>query len=109
MRLIDLNPSFVGCGGEGVTRDGQPVLRRGGIGLALDCPCGCGQGLFIPFANPIDGGPNEQPKGWQRTGETFESLSLRPSVLRVKWKDASGAEHGCGWHGFITNGEVTTV
>ncbi len=34
---------------------------------------------------------------WQRTGETFETLTLSPSV------DASRA--GC-WHGFITNGEV---
>ena len=34
---------------------------------------------------------------WHRTGETFETLSLSPSV------DASA--FGC-WHGFITNGEV---
>jgi hypothetical protein len=35
---------------------------------------------------------------WQRTGDTFETLSLSPSV------DASRA--GC-WHGFLTNGAIT--
>jgi uncharacterized protein DUF6527 len=34
---------------------------------------------------------------WTRTGDTFEMLTLSPSV------DASKA--GC-WHGFVTNGEV---
>jgi hypothetical protein len=32
---------------------------------------------------------------WQRTGETFETLTLTPSV------DCSAWGH---WHGFITNG-----
>jgi hypothetical protein len=70
------------------------------MALAFDCPCGCGDALCIPFANPIDGGPNEFPKGWQREGETFEALTLRPSILRMS---------GCRWHGFITNGEILTA
>jgi hypothetical protein len=108
MRLADLNPWFVGSGGEGVTRNGQPVPRRDGVGVGFDCPCGCDSPLFVPFANPLDGGPNEHPKGWQREGESFDALTLRPSILRVKWKDQSGREHGCGWHGFITNGDIQT-
>jgi hypothetical protein len=106
MKLTDLRPSFIGQGGEGITRDGQPVLRREGVGLACDCPCGCGSAMFIPFANPLDGGPNEHPKGWQREGDTFETLTLRPSIRRLKWTDTHGVEHGCGWHGFITNGDA---
>ncbi len=36
---------------------------------------------------------------WQRTGDTFETLTLTPSV--------DAASHGVGhWHGFITNGEI---
>jgi len=46
---------------------------------------------------------------WDRQGESFDTLTLRPSILRLKWKDRAGREHGCGWHGFITNGVVTSV
>ncbi len=35
---------------------------------------------------------------WTRAGETFDLLSLAPSV------DASKSGH---WHGFVTNGEVS--
>lgn len=34
---------------------------------------------------------------WERTGDTFDTLTLKPSIQRVG---------GCAWHGFITNGEV---
>ena len=37
---------------------------------------------------------------WQRTGDTFETLTLHPSILRSPQKG------GCGWHGWVTNGEV---
>lgn len=35
---------------------------------------------------------------WQRTGDTFETLSCIPSI------DASQSGH---WHGFITSGQIT--
>lgn len=69
------------------------------------------QRLGVAFANPIDGGapehlvPHHDGAGhliyaaapeWVRTGETFEALTLSPSVN-------AGPAH---WHGFITNGEV---
>ena len=38
-------------------------------------------------------------KGWMRTGDTFETLSLLPSVN-------AGAPH---WHGSITNGSLVTA
>lgn len=37
----------------------------------------------------------------KRVGDTFDILTLTPSILRIK--------PSCGWHGFITNGEVITV
>ena len=111
MRLTDLHPEFIAAGGEGVTREGQPVPKREGIGLIFECPCGGGDLCYVAFSNPLDGGPPYEPgrATWQRTGDTFETLTLRPSILRVKWRDTKGHEHGCGWHGFVTNGEVTTV
>jgi hypothetical protein len=106
MKLVDLNPRFVGAGGEGISdKDGNPSPARHGIGLLFTCPCGkCDEyhDCFVSFANQLDGGPplpDERPL-WQRTGDTFETLTLTPSILR------SVEKGGCGWHGFITNGEV---
>lgn len=107
MKLTDLNPRWVGAGGEGITQNGEAVPARHGVGISFDCPCGkCGIRCYVDFANPLDGGASlwdEYPThpAWQRTGETFKTLTLTPSILR------SRAKGGCGWHGFITNGEVT--
>lgn len=118
MKLTELDPSFVGMGGDGVTdREGRPVPRREGVALAFDCPLGASCSLSTPtykhrhvvnFANPLDGGPPVHPTVWHRTGDTFETLSLTPSILS---RQGPG---GCGWHGFIGSagaapGEVKTV
>lgn len=113
MKLIDLHPEFLGAGGEGISNaDGSPAVERVGVGVQFDCPCGCDSPCFVPFANPLDGcepihtGKNN---GWQRTGDTFENLTLTPSILRTRWTDSKGNEHGCGWHGFIRNGEIVNA
>jgi hypothetical protein len=87
------------------------------MGVNFTCPS-CGKTrLGVKFANPVDGRepfppqpepPNATPEQkettrqynlrWQRSGETFETLSISPSI------DASGIGH---WHGFITNGEIS--
>lgn len=136
MRLVDLHPQLLGSGGEGVSRqtgrpcpsctggvqpecatchgtgrEYEPAPRREGVGVIFDCPCGNhdeGHQCYVPFANPLDGGPPTDPGGWhgsggwQRTGDTFDTLTLTPSIYR---REDLG---GCGWHGFITNGEVTS-
>ena len=105
MKLTDLNPQWLGNGGEGITRNGEPVPYRPGVSLMFDCPCGkCGMPCAIPMNNPLDGGPPLNPDhGWDRIGEDFETLTLKPSILRTVKRG------GCGWHGFITNGEIITV
>ena len=110
MKLTSLNPTWVSSGGPGIYRKDPatgelvPTIERPGVGLMCDCPCGCDRTLYVPFRNPLDGGPPEEGYGaaWQRTGDTFETLSLTPSILRMD-KD------GCGWHGFVTQGMVRTV
>jgi hypothetical protein len=102
-RLVDLHPVWVGAGGEGIRNaDGSPAPARTGIGVSFDCPDGCGKHCFIPFENPLDGGPPIHPVSaqWKRTGDTFETLTLRPSLQRLG---------GCRWHGYITNGEAKAV
>lgn len=105
-QLVDLNPSWIGRGGEHVRdKDGNPVPERHGTGIILTCPCGtCPEHnwLYVPFENPLDGGapdPTEHAL-WKRTGTNFLTLTLHPSVRRTS---------GCGWHGFIRDGEVLTV
>ena len=103
--LSELEAQIYSTGGPGITRNGQPVPERQGMGLMFDCPCGCGNWNAIPFSNPIDGGPPEagEHPTWKRTGDTIENLTLSPSILRRKdWG-------GCGWHGFVENGKVRTV
>ena len=91
MRLSELDPSWFTC---------EP--GRTGMGLTFDCPHCRTQKLGIWFANPVDGGPPAAPgieplPRWQRTGETFDTLTLTPSV------DVSKDGH---WHGFITGGNI---
>lgn len=105
LKLVDLQPVFACHGGSGVTRSdtGEPIAETRGIGVIFDCPCGNhdeAHRCYVPFANPIGPGPYVPEKGWQRTGDSFETLSLTPSILRIG---------GCGWHGYITAGEVKTV
>lgn len=100
MRLVDLDPRFLFAGGDGVSgRAGQPVPRREGVGVSFACPCGCGTRCAIEFVNPLDGGPPTRTDNhtWKRTGETFETLTLEPSIQRVG---------GCAWHGHIRQGAI---
>jgi hypothetical protein len=109
LKLTDLNPRWVGAGGEGIhNADGSPAEARHGVGLSFDCPCGsdiCTR-AFVPFDNPLDGKPaipGHEGHTWQRVGETFETLTLSPSIQRVPMNC------NCAWHGFIKNGEVTVA
>lgn len=99
-RLVDLSPRWFRSGGEGVTETatGKPVPERNGVGLSFECPCGCSQRCAIHIDPPMDGkGPLDRhgQNVWTRTGDSFENLTLRPSIQRVG---------GCKWHGFITDG-----
>jgi hypothetical protein len=98
-RLIELNPSWVAAGGPGIKdTDGHPVP----VGLTFDCPCGCEARCYLPLANPLDGGPPHDPDRshphWDRTGDAFDSLTIRPSIQRTS---------GCRTHFHITNGLIT--
>jgi hypothetical protein len=79
------------------TEQARPISRLWAILYGdLDAPAERGElreGAVLPVGAWVI------PPGyaWQRAGETFETLTLSPSV------DASAA--GC-WHGFVTNGEA---
>jgi hypothetical protein len=78
-----------------------------GVGVEMDCPCGshCCLPLYVPFAVALDGKPTAHgDRGWQRSGDTLETLTLTPSVQRLP-----RAGETCAWHGYITNGEARNV
>lgn len=98
MRLTELNPRWLTCtnpdlgGSEG----------RSGMGISFQMP-DCEHRITAWFKNPLDGGtPINEPDRprclWQRTGDTFDTLTLEPSI------DASP-----DWHGWVRNGEVTNA
>lgn len=104
-RLVDCNPRWItsGC--------------RDGVGLMFDCPEGhadCRHG--IPFTPGLDG---RDHASWQRTGDTFETITLSPSIRREpvyasrESALADGAlpehlepTHFCALHIFIRNGQI---
>ena len=105
MKLTELDPHWVGAGGEGISDGkGNPVPSRHGVGMTFNCPCGCVERCYVPFENPLDGGPKLESNHatWKRTGDTFETLTLKPSIQRAD-------PNGCRWHGFITNGEASAA
>lgn len=100
MKLTALDPHWVAIGDS----------RKFIIGITFTSPT-TGKRLGCVFANPIDpegwiaqiGNPMDNPgfmpesKRWQRNGETFDTLTLSPSL--------DFSKHG-DWHGHITNGEA---
>jgi len=105
LKLVDLEPRWT------VGSDEDCHVDRQGMGIGFNCPIHRNHRLVVFFSNPIDGGqPCKSVQFlWGRTGETFETLTLKPSI------DASSnaVQFGDGmiqtpcWHGFVTNGEVT--
>jgi hypothetical protein len=106
MKLTELDPHWT-C----------DALGRHGQGLSFKCPIHRDHRLAVAFANPVDGAERMKASGssqyyWQRAGETWETLTLGPSINASGNKADVSMEHEghiqtpC-WHGFITNGEVT--
>jgi hypothetical protein len=117
-RLVDCKPRWISGRYTGQPGD---VVR----GIHFDCPDGhadCSHA--IPFTPALDGTASAgwQTNGaiWQRTGETFDTLTLSPSIRRVPTyasREAAIADgciaeyvtdsHLCAFHGFVQNGEIT--
>lgn len=81
------------------------------MGISFDCPHCRTERLAVFFTNPLDGGePAVEPQFlWRRSGDSFETLSLAPSIDAESGTVArhdGTIEHSGHWHGYITNGEI---
>lgn len=98
MRLTELQPHWVGLApghAIGITFL-CPHCRNIRLGVAFDIPIG-GEILDNFVGMRLAAQHPNFTAGWHREGDTFETLSLTPSI------DTSLHGH---WHGLLTNGEV---
>jgi hypothetical protein len=116
-RLVDCNPRWV-TGRYAGRDDDTPV------GVHFDCPEGHeGCSHAIPFTPALDGGPAASwytsSAIWQRTGDTFETLTLSPSIRRNPQHASREAAIAagcipeyitdsllCAFHGFVRDGQI---
>lgn len=104
VRLVDAEPCFYDWAPDRALNPKLAALPdRRGLGVLFMCPIHEDCHVGVAFANPIDGfPPMENTKTWQRDGDTFETLTLSPSIKVL------GGEGGCQWHGFIKAGLLQT-
>ena len=120
MRLAELNPHWVGLPAGHRSYMEWPIHS----GVSFLCPHCRAIRLAVLFRPVIDPG-GYLPKialweasqykdqlAWARTGDTFETLTLTPSVdFANPLIDPAHPEKGRfafnHWHGHITNGEMT--
>jgi hypothetical protein len=104
MRLVELRPRWVG-----LHNWSSPSIYH--VGLSFDSPWNRARRLAVLFTPAIDPEGLAKRHGWDeaaffadqlkwaRVGDTFETLTLAPSLNFMPHD----------WHGSITGGEVTTT
>lgn len=103
MKLTDLEPEFTKWISD--TRSQRVDSLAEADGLWFLCPkCVHERGdtrvhMVLCWQPYVPQTTSPKPGRWTMTGTGFEDLTLSPSV------HLSG--EGCGWHGFVRNGEVT--
>lgn len=132
MRLTDpwYEATFIGeISPQGSFRRLPSIEGAQGVLLCSPCCYGVERGchyVLVPFTNPRNAAPvpagfQPEPK-WTMTGTCLDDLTISPSVdCTVERPEHVEAHRAAGlgpgecwpgrrcWHGFITNGEVTSV
>lgn len=100
MRLTALNPRWIGDAGArvGMTFDAPGVERTNPL---------IGYRVCVFFDPPI-GDAKPYAGAHRRTGDTFETISISPSILTTCADPDNPEKPHWSWHGFVTNGEVST-
>lgn len=101
MRLLDLEPEWVhdyDAADRSHHRSADLSIENA-QGILFECPLCRGHSVLAWFRGrgvPDDATPG--PGRWTPAGTGFADLSLTPSIA---------LQGGCGWHGFVTNGDAT--
>jgi hypothetical protein len=100
-KLVDCNPQWIDNGKWTGQSEGVKC------GVSFDCPEGHPEcSLSIPFTPSLDGRDVKtwQINGsiWQRFGDTFETLTLMPSIRRIP---VTGRDT-CALHVFVKDGQI---
>ena len=108
MRLVDLSPHWVTqMDANGSHWEDKVSRQQDAQGVRILCPkCFTENGgpvgthSVIVLFKDRDIPPEAMPlmARWEVSGNDFNDLTTTPSIL---------INGGCGWHGFITNGDVT--
>lgn len=113
MKLSQLDASFIQLSPPG--QGGNRVSFRTGVsydeadGILFLCPlCFVKQGgpvgthsIVCWFTGKVPDTVEPLPGRWDRSGSSLDDLAMSPSI------QCGGGEGGCGWHGFIHNGEAS--
>jgi hypothetical protein len=93
-KLVDCDPKWADSYGE---------VEAGATHVMFDCPEGHeGCWHHIPFTPSLNGQAMTSAHAiWQRTGETFETLTLSPSIATRPPRP-----NGCALHIHIANGQI---
>lgn len=103
-RLVDCNPRWA--------RSDSCAEGEDSNWLQFDCPEGhqnCQ--VSVPFSPSLKGAPQSSVVGsrtiWTRTGDTFETLTLSPSILMTPTVTTDGRViDPCALHIFIRDGAI---
>lgn len=115
MKLTELEPTFVGeyhgLGNPTTYRELPSV--EGAQGVLFICPKCQKHSVLCWFKNPRNAPavPNDafpRPGRWTFSGDTFDVLSLEPSIdLSTITPENPADPSRCYWHGWVKNGEAT--
>lgn len=102
-RLVDADPAFYDYTPDRALNPNAGPDRKG-LGVIFMCPIHEECWVSVPFKVALDGGAPVDPArvAWDRAGDTFEGLTLSPSIRIL------GGPNGCEWHGFIKAGRFET-
>jgi len=98
VKLAELEPCFVVVTEHGF-RDVDSLTEAQGV--CFECPQCHGHSVLIWFRERgVPAGKTPGPGRWMASGTGLDDLTLSPSI------NLTGP--GCGWHGFVNGGQVTS-
>lgn len=85
-KLSELNPRMLVS--RSLPNGSWSEAAKRNVGMTFDCPCCRTRRLLVHFRNPVGGtAPEPGVRLWDRVGETFDTMTLAPSI------DASSFGH----------------